>query len=92
MTETPTAPAVEGAVQDPQANTVAIVGFVLAFIAPPIGIIVSAIAVSKAGKAGLDSKLAKWGLALSIIFTVLYLVLVGIGVWAALSIPPVTTM
>jgi hypothetical protein len=87
MTQTPSAPSVEGTVQDPQANTVAIVGFVLAFLAPPIGIIVSAIAASKAGKAGLDSKLAKWGLGLSIVFTVLYLVLVGLGVWAALSVP-----
>jgi hypothetical protein len=92
MSETPTAPAVQGAVQDPQANTLAIVGFVLAFVASPIGIIVSAIAVSKAGKAGLDSKLAKWGLALSIVFTVLYLVLVGLGVWAALSMPTETSM
>jgi len=92
MTETPTAPAVEGAVQDPQANTLAIVGFVLAFVAPPIGIILSAIAVSKAGKTGLDSKLAKWGLALSIIFTVLYLVLVGFGVWATLALPGATAM
>jgi hypothetical protein len=87
MTQTPSAPSVDGTVQDPQANTVAIVGFVLAFLAPPIGIIVSAIAASKAGKAGLDSKLAKWGLGLSIVFTVLYLVLVGLGVWAALSVP-----
>ncbi|MFI6424891.1 hypothetical protein [Promicromonospora sp. NPDC050880] len=90
MSETPSAPAVQGTVQDPQANTLAIVGFVLAFVAPPIGIIVSAIATSKAGKAGLDSKLAKWGLGLSIVFTVLYLVFVGLGVWAALSVP--TTM
>lgn len=87
MTETPSAPAVQGTVQDPQANTLAIVGFVLAFLTPPIGIIVSAIAVSKAGKAGLDSKLAKWGLGLSIVFTLLYLVLVGIGVYAALMLP-----
>jgi hypothetical protein len=87
MTETPSAPAVQGAVQDPQANTLAIVGFILAFVAPPIGIIVSAIAVSKAGKAGLDSKLSKWGLGLSITFTVLYLALVGAGVYAALSLP-----
>ncbi|MFE7506137.1 hypothetical protein [Promicromonospora sp. NPDC057488] len=87
MTETPNAPAVEGTVQDPQANVIAIVGFVLAFVAPPIGIILSAIAVSKAGKTGIDSKLAKWGLALSIIFTVLYLVFVAVGVIAALSLP-----
>jgi hypothetical protein len=87
MTETTSAPAVQGAVQDPQANTLAIVGFILAFIAPPIGIVVSAIAVSKAGKAGLDSKLSKWGLGLSIVFTVLYLGLVGAGVYAALALP-----
>ena len=92
MTETPNAPAVQGTVEDPQSNVLAIVGFVLAFVAPPIGIILSAIAVSKAGKTGIDSKLAKWGLALSIIFTVLYLVLVGLGVYAALSIPGATTM
>ena len=87
MTETSDAPAVQETVQDPQANTLAIIGFVLAFVAPPIGIILSAIAVSKAGKIGFDSKLAKWGLTLSIIFTVLYLVFVGLGVYAALLIP-----
>lgn len=87
MTETPNAPAVQENVQDPQANVLAIVGFVLAFVAPPVGIILSAIAVSKAGKTGIDSKLAKWGLALSIIFTVLYLVFVGLGVVAALTLP-----
>ena len=83
MTETSSAPAV----QDPQANTLAIVGFILAFVAPPIGIVVSAIATSKAGKAGFDSKLSKWGLGLSIVFTVLYLALVAAGVWAAMSVP-----
>ncbi|GAA4691161.1 hypothetical protein APR04_005891 [Promicromonospora umidemergens] len=87
MTETTSAPAVQGAVQDPQANTLAIVGFILAFIAPPIGIVLSWIAVSKAGKAGFDSKLSKWGLGLSIVFTVLYLALVAAGVWAALAVP-----
>lgn len=88
MTETTSAPAVQGAAaQDPQANTLAIVGFILAFVAPPIGIVVSAIAASKAGKAGFDSKLSKWGLGLSIAFTVLYLALVGAGVYAALSLP-----
>ncbi|MDR7383369.1 hypothetical protein [Promicromonospora iranensis] len=86
MTETPSGPAVQGTAQDPQANTLAIVGFILAFLAPPIGIVVSAIAASKAGKAGLDSKLSKWGLGLSITFTVLYLVLVGVGVYTALSV------
>jgi hypothetical protein len=87
MTETSSAPAATGAAQDPQANTLAIVGFILAFIAPPIGIVVSAIAVSKAGKAGLDSKLSKWGLGLAIVFTVLYLAFVAAGVYAALVVP-----
>ncbi|MFD6140680.1 hypothetical protein [Promicromonospora sp. NPDC060271] len=86
MSETTSAPAGQGAVQDPKANTLAIVGFVLAFVAPPIGLVVSAIAVSKAGKAGLDSKLSKWGLGLSIVFTVLYLVLFGLAGYAALTL------
>lgn len=86
MSETPTAPAVQGTVQDPQSNVLAIVGFVLAFVASPIGIIVSAIAVSKAGKAGIDSKLAKWGLGLSIVFTVLYVVIVILSASAMLAL------
>jgi phosphotransferase system glucose/maltose/N-acetylglucosamine-specific IIC component len=81
MSETTSAPAVQGTVQDPKANTLAIVGFILAFVAPPIGI-----AVSKAGKAGLDSKLSKWGLGLSIVFTVLYLVLFGLSIYAAATL------
>lgn len=87
MSETTSAPADQGTAQDPKANTLAIVGFILAFVAPPIGIIVSAIAASKAGKAGLDSKLSKWGLGLSIVFTVLYVVLVGLATYAALTLP-----
>jgi hypothetical protein len=86
MSETTSAPAVQGTAQDPKANTLAIVGFVLAFVAPPIGLVVSAIAVSKAGKAGLDSKLSKWGLGLSIVFTVLYLVLFGLSIYAAVTL------
>ena len=86
MSETPTAPAVQGTVQDPQSNVLAIVAFVLAFVASPIGIIVSAIAVSKAGKAGIDSKLAKWGLGLSIFFTVLYVVIVVLSASAMLAL------
>lgn len=71
MSETPAAAPVSGAVADPQSNTLAIVGFVLAFLAAPIGIILSAIALKKSGQAGIDNKLAKWGLGLSITFTIL---------------------
>ena len=92
MTEVTNAPAAQGAAQDPQANTLAVVGFVLAFVVPPIGIILSAIAVSKAGKVGLDSKLAKWGLGLAIVFTTGYLVFVGVGVYAALTLAPSAAM
>lgn len=86
MTNTTDAPTAQVTEQDPRANTVSIIGFVLAFVVPPVGIIVSGIAVSKAGKKGIDSKLAKWGLTLSIVFTVLYLVFVGIGTFAAISL------
>ncbi|KRC33219.1 hypothetical protein ASE27_14585 [Oerskovia sp. Root918] len=47
------------------------VGFVLAFVFAIAGIVVSAIAKKKSREAGFDNQLAKWGLILSIIFTVL---------------------
>ncbi len=46
-----------------------IVGFVLAFVIAPAGIVVSAMALSESKKAGYDNVLGKWGLWLSIIFT-----------------------
>ncbi|MCF4120375.1 hypothetical protein L1785_05225 [Antribacter sp. KLBMP9083] len=86
MSETPAAPQSNEVVADPQSNTLSIVGFILAFIAPVIGIILSAIALKKSGEAGFDNKLAKWGLGLSIAFTVLYGVLTAIWIVAALAL------
>lgn len=86
MTNTSEASTTQVTEPDPRANTVSIIGFVLAFLVPPAGIVVSGIAMSKAGKRGFDSKLAKWGLTLAIVFTALYLVFVGIGAFAAYSI------
>lgn len=86
MSETPAAPQSNEAVADPQSNTLAIVGLILAFIAPVIGIILSAIALKKSGAAGIDNKLAKWGLGLSIAFTVLYAILVAVSVIASLAL------
>ena len=86
MSETPAAPQSTEAVADPQSNTLSIVGFILAFIAPVIGIILSAIALKKSGQTGVDNKLAKWGLGLSITFTVLYAILTAVYVVAALAL------
>jgi hypothetical protein len=65
------APQYYGAPVEDPGKTLGIVGFVLAFVCAIAGIIVSAIAKKKSREAGFDNQLAKWGLILSIIFTVL---------------------
>ena len=56
-------------------KTLGIVGLVLAIVAPVVGIIVSAIALSQSKKAGFENKLAKIGLIVGIVLTVLIVVL-----------------
>jgi hypothetical protein len=65
------APQYYGAPVEDPGKTLGIVGFVLAFLFSVAGIVVSAIAKKKSREAGFDNQLAKWGLILSIIFTVL---------------------
>lgn len=70
-------PAYPAYAPEPPGKTMGIVGFVLAFVIAPAGIVVSAMALSESKKAGYDNVLGKWGLWLSIIFTslaVLYVV------------------
>ncbi|UKJ62859.1 DUF4190 domain-containing protein [Cellulosimicrobium cellulans] len=67
----PQAPAGYAAPIEDPGKTLGIVGFVLAFVFAIAGIVVSAIARKKSKEAGFDNQLAKWGLILSIIFTVL---------------------
>lgn len=57
-------------------KTLGIVGLVLAFVAPLIGVIVSAIANSQSKAAGLKNTPAKAGIIIGIILTVLYLFLI----------------
>lgn len=61
---------------DPPGRTMGIIGFVLAFVIAPAGIVVSAMALSESKKAGYDNVLGKWGLWLSIIFTSLCVLVV----------------
>ncbi|WP_407320054.1 hypothetical protein UQW22_06290 [Isoptericola halotolerans] len=61
---------------DPPGKTMGIIGFVLAFVIAPAGIVVSAMALSESKKAGYDNVLGKWGLWLSIIFTSLCVLVV----------------
>jgi hypothetical protein len=58
--------------EDP-GKTLGIVGFVMAFVIPVVGIVLSAMGSSRSKTAGFDNQLAKWGLGLSIAFTVLWL-------------------
>lgn len=64
-------PAYPAYAPEPPGKTMGIVGFVLAFVIAPAGIVVSAMALSESKKAGVDNPLGKWGLWLSIIFTAL---------------------
>jgi hypothetical protein len=82
------APQYYGAPVEDPGKTLGIVGFVLAFLAPVVGIVLSAIAKKKSREAGFDNQLAKWGLILSIVFTVLgviYITFVMIATMSALS-------
>jgi hypothetical protein len=56
-------------------KTLGIVGLVLAFLAPLIGLIVSIIARNQSKAAGVENTPAKVGLILSIVFLVLYVIL-----------------
>ncbi|MFC7876931.1 hypothetical protein [Isoptericola sp. NPDC057391] len=72
-------PAYPAYAPEPPGKTMGIVGFVLAFVIAPAGIVVSAMALSESKKAGYDNVLGKWGLWLSIVFTslaVLYVVFI----------------
>ena len=56
-------------------KTLGIVGLVLAIVAPIVGIIVSAIALNQSKSAGYPNKLAKIGLIVGIVLTVLIVIL-----------------
>lgn len=70
--------------EDP-AKTLGIVGLVLAIVAPVIGIIVSAIALSQSKKAGFENKMAKIGLIIGIVLTVVIIVFYIVVVAAAMN-------
>jgi hypothetical protein len=70
---TDTAPAPAPA--DYPGKTLGIVGLVLAILAPVVGIILSAIALSQSKNAGYPNKLAKIGLIVGIVLTALYAIL-----------------
>jgi len=64
---------------------IGIAGFVFAFLVPVVGIVLSAIGLSKSKKAGRKNTLAAWGLGLSIAFTVVEAVVAGLIVAAIVS-------
>ncbi|MHA7134382.1 hypothetical protein [Oerskovia turbata] len=65
------APQYYGAPAEDPGKTLGIVGFVLAIVFSVAGIVVSAIARKKSREAGFDNQLAKWGLIVGIVLTVL---------------------
>lgn len=72
---------------EPPGKTMGIVGFILAFVIAPAGIVVSAMALSESKKVGYPNALGKWGLWLSIVFTsvwVLYVLFVVLAVFGGM--------
>ena len=74
-------------------QTMGIVGFVLAFVFAPAGIVFSAVGRSQSRQAGIDNQLATWGFWLSIVFTSIGVLYVGFwvllvygGLFAAVSV------
>lgn len=70
---TPTTTAPVGPADFP-GKTLGIVGLVLAIVAPLVGVVVSAVALSQSKKAGFENKLAKIGLIVGIVLTALIIV------------------
>jgi len=66
-------------------KTLGIVGLILAFLAPPIGLILSIVALVQSKNAGVKNTLAKVGLILSIVFIVLAIIatIAGIAIGAS---------
>ena len=72
---------------EPPGKTMGIVGFILAFVIAPAGIVVSAMALSESKKVGYPNTLGKWGLWLSIAFTsiwVLYVLFIVLAVFGGM--------
>ena len=67
-------------------RTLGIVGFILAFLVSPAGIIVSAIGLSKSRKSGNKNGLALAGLILSIVFFIIAIVVTVLLVGAAVAL------
>jgi hypothetical protein len=75
---------------EPPGRTMGIVGFILAFLLPPAGIVVSAMALSESKKAGVPNPLGTWGLWLSIAFTVLGVL--GVLAWLGIIFTSIATL
>ncbi|HWV78897.1 MAG TPA: hypothetical protein VN027_16430 [Isoptericola sp.] len=87
-------PAYPAYAPEPPGKTMGIVGFVLAFVIAPAGIVVSAMALSESKKVGYPNVLGKWGLWLSIAFTalwVLYVLFIVLAVFGGLFASFATT-
>lgn len=67
-------PATPPAAEPVPGRTLGIVGLVLAFLMPLIGAIISGVALSQSKKAGVPNGVAKAGLILGIVFTVLWII------------------
>jgi hypothetical protein len=66
-------------------KTLGIVGLILAFVAPLVGLIVSAVASSQSKKAGVKNSLASIGIIVGVVFTVLGFIVAIVSIIASAS-------
>ncbi|MCS5498734.1 hypothetical protein NY547_15905 [Cnuibacter physcomitrellae] len=78
----PAPPSPGGAVADDPGRTLSIVGLILAFVLPLIGLILSIVAMNQSKRAGYRNALARWGVIVAIIVMALSLV---IGIVSAIG-------
>lgn len=90
MTDPTYTPQQQGAaapVAEDPGKTLGIVGLVLAFLAPLIGLILSIIARNQSRNAGFENKLAKAGIIVSIVFMVLIVLIYVAAAVVAMNNP-----
>ena len=67
-------------------KTLGIVGLILAFVAAPVGFIISLVARSQSKKAGVSNTPATAGIIIGLIITIIYIVLIIVSVVAGAAL------
>jgi len=82
----PVAPQYQAAPASVPGKTLGIVGLILAFLAPVIGLILSIVAKVQSRKAGVPNGIATAGIIVGAILTVIYIIFIAIAIAGAVAL------